>query len=77
MDEDIVVDEFEEPTEELTVEDAKDMWAGTLDTTGSFYEILNSEFEKFSLFTLLKTFSLLFYHRIQQVSHKNDQLPSK
>merc|ERR1712178_195774 len=33
MDEDIVVDEFEEPTEELTVEDAKDMWAGTLDTT--------------------------------------------
>lgn len=33
MDEDIVVDEFEEPTEELTAEDARDMWAGTLDTT--------------------------------------------
>lgn len=33
MDEDIIVDEYVEPTEEMTVEDASDMWAGTLDTT--------------------------------------------
>ena len=36
MDEDIVIDEFVEPTEELTLEDAKDMWTGTLDTTGKW-----------------------------------------
>ena len=42
MDEDIVVDEFEEPTEELTAEDAKDMWAGTLDTTHERESIRNS-----------------------------------
>lgn len=33
MDEDIICDDFEEPTEELTVEDAKDTWGGMLDTS--------------------------------------------